>query len=194
MPAIEECLEVVRHRPPKAIPLVLCLAERDRPGRFTDIDDSIIKDVETRLGFEFHPDSAWLAEGRIGGVKALAQRKHLYFERRACLRRRRCGHVARAETLNAYHEKRRIQTADNSDGFIPGEAGTAVARADHWRRPHGARRGSKAVRTSRQRRGKISATHRENIIRFKAGENYSLNAAKTITITAGDQINNQDNR
>ena len=31
-----------------------------------------------------------------------------------------------AATLNAYNETRRLLTADNSDGFIPGEAGAAA--------------------------------------------------------------------
>jgi 3-oxoacyl-[acyl-carrier-protein] synthase-1 len=112
----------------KRMPLLLCLSEPDRPGRFTGLDETLIRDIAERVGQNFHEESCAIAEGRIGGVKALIRARQI-MDRDSQIRRVLiCGldTLLVTGTLNHYHEQRRLLTADNSDGFIPGEAACAV--------------------------------------------------------------------
>src|SRR5215510_1501193 len=65
-PAIRECLAQMVNVRPENIPVVLCIAEKDRPGRLPGLDDQLIEDVQSELGFSFHPKSCVIAEGRVG--------------------------------------------------------------------------------------------------------------------------------
>ena len=125
--AIEECISNCDDLVTREVPLLLCLAEEDREGKFDGLDSSVLREIEERTGLRFHPNSDVIAEGRIGGVKAvekaaeLLERDHSY-----CL-------VAGVDTwfsspmLTAAYGQRRLLTNENSDGFIPGEAACAIA-------------------------------------------------------------------
>ena len=119
---------IVKQYPVERMPLLLCLSETDRPGRFADLDELLWRDIVETLQLRFHPQSACIAEGRIGGVKALAYARKLIDSDADVTSVLICGvdSLLVAGTLNHYHEHRRLLTADNSDGFIPGEAATAV--------------------------------------------------------------------
>lgn len=125
--ALRECTE---HLPParlREIPLLLVVAEKDRPGRLSRLDDSLLRELMDRCGGPFHPDSQVIANGRVGGVEAIDLASRL-------LARSRCGSCLivgvdsflNAATLGAYHARARLLTPRNSDGFIPGEAAAAV--------------------------------------------------------------------
>ena len=126
-PAIKECLAHIGNVRPDQIPLLLCVAEKERPGRLEGLDDQLLQDVQTELGIRFHPRSGVVAKDRVGGAIALGAARHLIYEEHIPL----CliagvDSLLVAGTLAAYEEKDRLLTSQNSNGFIPGEAGAAV--------------------------------------------------------------------
>ena len=126
-PAIRECLDVAREFEPGAIPLLLCVAERERPGRRDGLDDRLLPEVQSLLGVRFHPRSGVIARGRVGGAVAIDQARKLIRQERLP----RCLVVGVdsflvGRTLAAYQQKHRLLTKANSNGFLPGEAGAAV--------------------------------------------------------------------
>ena len=129
VPAIQECLGRIGNIPAGQVPLLLCVAEPDRPGRFADLDDSFLHDVQERLGRTMHPDSAVIAAGRIGPVQAIAQADKLITAGRPYCIVAGVDTLLTGPTLTYYHGKRRLLTTENSDGFIPGEAAAAVLLA-----------------------------------------------------------------
>jgi 3-oxoacyl-[acyl-carrier-protein] synthase-1 len=127
VPAIQECLGSIRNISVKGIPLLLCLAEKSRPGRLNGLDETLLGEIEALLGVRFHPRSGTVEQGKVAGLTAMKEARRLFAEERIS----HCLIVAVdsflvASTLAAYEEKNRLQTSRNSDGFIPGEAGAAV--------------------------------------------------------------------
>ncbi|MEE9129614.1 MAG: hypothetical protein V3T84_06310 [Phycisphaerales bacterium] len=129
-PAIEEALAplIAERYAVERVPLLLCLSEPDRPGRFAELDQTLLRDIAERIERRFHPQSAVIAEGRIGGVKALMHARQIMDRDSQIQRLLVCGvdTLLVTASLNHYYEQRRLLTADNSDGFIPGEAAAAV--------------------------------------------------------------------
>lgn len=125
--AIRECLNSAGGVGPESIPVLLCVAEQERPGRFTGLDDLLLPQIQNLLGFRFHPLSKVIPHGRVGGAMAADQARRLIHDERLkyCI-------VAGVDsflvgpTLSAYDSKYRLLTSANSNGFIPGEAGAAV--------------------------------------------------------------------
>lgn len=126
-PAIMECLSVVEPSMYNQIPLFLCLAEKERPGRLQGLDESFLADLQTALGIHFHEQSQVINGGRVSGVLALKYARKFIFENRLpfCM-------IAGVDsflswpTLVHYQDNERLLTSTNSNGFIPGEAGAAV--------------------------------------------------------------------
>nr|MDQ2695983.1 hypothetical protein [Pseudomonadota bacterium] len=125
--ALAECLGSQPRLNPQHIPLLLCVAEPDRPGRLDGLDDELLPAVEKELASHFHEESQLIAQGRAGGVTALLQARRLICEQG-------CPAVVVAgvdsllvgPTLNAFEERERLLTSNNSNGFIPGEAAAAI--------------------------------------------------------------------
>jgi 3-oxoacyl-[acyl-carrier-protein] synthase-1 len=127
VPAIRECLAHTNGTTLDQIPLLLCVAENDRPGRLEGLDEQLLHDLQTQLGLRFHVDSHVIARGRVAGALALAEARQLINEQRVplCLIAGVDSFLV-ASTLAAYEEKHRLLTSQNSNGFIPGEAGAAI--------------------------------------------------------------------
>jgi 3-oxoacyl-[acyl-carrier-protein] synthase I len=125
--AIEESLEDIAQEAWPKIPLLLCVAEHDRPGRLDGLDDQLFIDIQQLLGTNFSPDSSIVAHGRASMAVALAAADKL-------LQHKKCQHVLVAaadslltwSTLSVYEKADRLLTEKNSNGFMPGEAGGAV--------------------------------------------------------------------
>lgn len=129
-PAIAECLRAAPGLEPADIVLLLCLSEPDRPGRFADLDLSLIDDVAAFLKVTFHVNSGVVTGGRVGGVDALhATRDLLNNRRQACILAGVDTFLV-APTLRSFEDNYQLLTSQNSDGFIPGEAGAAVLITD----------------------------------------------------------------
>lgn len=124
--AINECL-VQPHLAPDKLPLLLCVAEPERPGRMDGIDTELLSELEAELGVHFHKQSAVFAHGRVGGTVALRQARRLVHETNI-----ENVIIAGADsllvgpTLSAFEKRERLLTSQNSNGFIPGEAAAAV--------------------------------------------------------------------
>lgn len=127
--AIEEGLGDVPRDEWVQIPLLLCVAEPERPGRLdglAGLDDRLFTDIQAELGAKFAPQSAVVAHGRVGVAVALAQARKLLASG--------CDRVLVAATdslltwptLSHYEREDRLLTARNSNGFMPGEGAGAL--------------------------------------------------------------------
>jgi 3-oxoacyl-[acyl-carrier-protein] synthase I len=127
VPAIRECLAQAGNVRPEMIPLLLCVAEKERPGRLEGLDDELFSDVQTELGVRFHARSVVIPRGRVAGGLAMIEARRLIHEERLpfCIIAGVDSYLV-ASTLAAYEEKNRLLTSQNSNGFIPGEAGAAI--------------------------------------------------------------------
>ncbi|MCP4408417.1 MAG: hypothetical protein GY807_11765 [Gammaproteobacteria bacterium] len=125
--AIGECLRNDQRIDPQATPLMLCLAEQTRSGRVLQDDNQFFLDLQNELKLEFHPKSRIIAMGHVSMAVALRHARDLFAQQRV-------KHVLIAATdsfligptLAAYEEKERLLSSNNSNGFIPGEAGAAI--------------------------------------------------------------------
>ena len=125
--AIDECFEAVPHLDRSSIPLLICLAEKERPGRLAGLDTSFLSRLEKKLGYNLHRDSQCLADGAIGGLLALQKAKTLIRDKQAthCLIAGVDSYLT-SDTLKSYDSNLRLLTSSNSNGFVPGEGGAAL--------------------------------------------------------------------
>ncbi|WP_458024013.1 hypothetical protein [Pseudomonas aeruginosa] len=124
--AIDEALRGQPELDCTELPLLLCVAEGDRPGRCAGLDESFLRDLEGELGRRFHPSSALIARGRVGGAVALLNARKLI--QGGCRQVLVAGvdSFVSGPTLAAYEARERLLTSQNSNGFIPGEGAAAV--------------------------------------------------------------------
>ncbi len=125
--AVRECVANVPQLNLKQVPLLLCVAEAERPGRLANLDNSLLTDLQTEIGLSFHEKSQVIAEGRVGGVAALRQARQLVeAEKLPQVLIVGVDSLLVAASLRAYEEQEKLLTSQNSDGFIPGEAAAAI--------------------------------------------------------------------
>lgn len=125
--AIRQCLLAINTVETEKIPLLLCVAEQDRPERLEGLDDILLNEIQDKLGMKFNERSTTISNGRVGGIDALRQAVAIFNQGSVTY----CiiagvDTLLVADTLSAYEERERLQTSKNSNGFIPGEAGAAV--------------------------------------------------------------------
>lgn len=125
--ALRECATSNGELKLESVPILLCLAEAERPGRLQDLTDRVSEQVTEELGIQFHENSTVIARGHVGAAVALLQARRLIYEEQIPQ-----VIVAGVDSLlvgsaiSAYEERDRVLTSQNSDGFIPGEAAAAV--------------------------------------------------------------------
>jgi 3-oxoacyl-[acyl-carrier-protein] synthase I len=127
--AIYECLQTLDHeqRSDSAYPVIVCIAEQERAGELTGLDDSLLFAISQEIGIRFHLDSMVVAQGRVGAAVALLSARTLIHERHHS-----AVIVAAVDsyltwgTLTALEEGHRLMTSRNWDGFIPGEGAAAI--------------------------------------------------------------------
>jgi 3-oxoacyl-[acyl-carrier-protein] synthase-1 len=125
--AIEEALHGIPKAEWSQLPLLLSVAEPERPGRTDGLDDQLFLDIQAELGTRFAESSAIVAQGRVGVAVAIAQA-------RAMMARTKVPRVLVAaadsflswQTLSYYEQRDRLLTERNSNGFMPGEAAGAL--------------------------------------------------------------------
>lgn len=125
--AIGEALQSLEGVDSTQLPLLLGVAEEDRPGRLNGLDASLIQAIEQELGICFHPASNVIARGRVSGAVALLNARKMIAE--SAHRHVLIAGVdsfLRGATLSAYEQRGRLLTSENSNGFIPGEAAGAI--------------------------------------------------------------------
>jgi 3-oxoacyl-[acyl-carrier-protein] synthase-1 len=124
--AIEECLTPIPREDWTRFPVLLCTAERDRPGRIEGIDDQLTTSVADEIDVRFGQDTGLICQGRTGVAVALKRAQDLIYQRNA-------GPVlvvvtdslVTRRTLAHYDGADRLLTSSNSNGFIAGEGACA---------------------------------------------------------------------
>ena len=125
-PASRRCLGSA-DEPPESIPLFVGVSEPERPGRRVDQDRLLFPLLAAELGHALDGRSEIVPGGRIAGALALVRALELLRSGGA-----RFAVVAGVDcflsspAIARYEEERRLLTKANSDGFIPGEAASAV--------------------------------------------------------------------
>src|SRR5688500_14957061 len=112
VPSIRECVKGIQKVPANEVPLILCVAEGDRPGRFAHLDQSFLESVQEQLELRFHHSSAILAQGRVGGAYAVGRASALIAEGLPYCIVAGVDTFLVAETLAFFNEKRRLLTGD----------------------------------------------------------------------------------
>jgi 3-oxoacyl-[acyl-carrier-protein] synthase I len=124
---LRECLDQIPDVAPESIPVLLCVAEEDRPGRLEGLGNPLFYRACELLGVHFHDKSRVIAQGRVGGAVGLHHAGRLIYEGgfRHVIVAGVDSYLVGA-TLRAYDQRERLLTPENSNGFIPGEAGAAL--------------------------------------------------------------------
>lgn len=122
-----EALHGVNAADAAGIPLLLCVAEKERPGRLVGLDDTLIEQLQADLGYRFAADSCVIAQGRVSVAVAMAMARKLLDAARAT----RVLIVAVDSllswpTLSHFDRVGRLLTPDNSNGFMVGEGAGAL--------------------------------------------------------------------
>ena len=137
--AVADCLHEVDAGFIEHLPLLVGLAEPDRPGGGADLADYIIARAFERVGTGLRPRGVrTIAKGHASGFEGLRIARELLKSPGvpACLV---CGvdSYVNARSLLWLDEHQRLKTSENSDGVIPGEAAAAVlVRRDTSRSGH----------------------------------------------------------
>jgi 3-oxoacyl-[acyl-carrier-protein] synthase-1 len=125
--SVTECLASVSPEVHADLPLLLCISEKDRPGR-DDFEESVVQDVEAETGVRFSREyTRILPLGRASGLVAIDHARRLI----ADAARTRVL-IAGVDTLvvrnylSWLQDADRLLTEDNSNGVIPGEAAGCV--------------------------------------------------------------------
>jgi 3-oxoacyl-[acyl-carrier-protein] synthase I len=125
--AIEEALSHVPRSEWGKLPLLLCVAERERPGRMAGLDEQLFLLIQQELGVSFAAHSMVITQGRVAVAVAMAQARALIAQGQA-----RRVLVAAADsllswpTLAPYLQQQRLLTPSNANGFMPGEGAGAL--------------------------------------------------------------------
>ncbi len=122
---IEECIAAA-DGDGGAIPILVCLPEKARSGRFEQLEDRIWAGVDKVLGQRHHKSSRSYAYGQVGGVVALSDARELIASGTKEVIVAGVDTFLVAETLRGLSAQDRLLTESNSNGFIAGEAGAAV--------------------------------------------------------------------
>lgn len=110
-----------------ALPLLLCVAERDRPGRIDGLEDQLLREVEREIGTRFAAGSATIAGGRVGICAALSTARRLLYEGRVpFVLIGGADSLVTWSTLQVLAGRNRLLNEYNSNGFMAGEAAGAV--------------------------------------------------------------------
>ena len=125
--AVRECLDGASCKDTSAVPLVLSLPEKQRPGRVIDDDDTFFRDLEKELDTAFHEKSRVLTLGHTAAAVSLKHARELIGkDGTSQVLIVGVDSLLSAAALRALQEDERLLTSQNSNGFIPGEAATAI--------------------------------------------------------------------
>ncbi|MGH8137958.1 MAG: hypothetical protein ACREVV_07155 [Steroidobacteraceae bacterium] len=134
--AIAESLSGVPESDWSHIPLLLCVAERQRPGRTDGLENELYLSLEAELGTRFAPQSAIVPRGRSGIVIALEQARSLVAGGRVpAVVIAGVDSLLTWPQLSALDRGDRLLSGRNSNGFIPGEAAGALVVGPATREP-----------------------------------------------------------
>ncbi len=126
--AIEEAMQPMPRAQWGRVPMLLCVAEPDRPGRIEGMDVALAVQIQDLLGIRFDEyHSAVVTHGRVAPAVALDLARRLIVNRE-CARVLlvAADSLLARHTLAAYERDSRLLADSNSNGFMPGEAAGAM--------------------------------------------------------------------
>lgn len=127
-PAIGECLSNIPKELHANIPLLIGLPLMKLQG-YPEADNArLLADIENKLALPHHPNSTLFYFGQVSGAKALKQAYELLngqIEGHYCIVAGVDSYLQQSK-IDHYLEENRVITKKNSNGFFPGEAGSAV--------------------------------------------------------------------
>lgn len=125
--AVDECMAAMAPGATVGAPLVLCVAEAERPGRPDAFDGALVEEIEAELGVRFASGSRVIAQGRVGGLAGLHYARSLIHgaQADAVIVAGVDGYI-NWPTMSSFETRYRLLTSKNSNGFMPGEAAGAV--------------------------------------------------------------------
>lgn len=124
---IEEALQDINRDQWHRLPMLLCVAETERPGRMAGLDDLLFKQIQDELGVSFASSSAVVPYGRVSVAMALAQARILLESTKISgVLIVSADSLLSEFTLNHYEREDRLLTESNSNGFMPGEGAGAL--------------------------------------------------------------------
>ena len=125
--ALDEALSDAPGDVRAATPLLLCLAESERPGRMDGLDDSLLRALQDALQIGICRESCTVPQGRVGTAVALEKARRLIHDD---------GHpyvvIASADsllhwpTLSDFQRRDRLLSDSNSNGIVAGEGAGAL--------------------------------------------------------------------
>lgn len=125
--AAAECLMDVERERWNEIPLLLCVAEEDRPGRATGLDGQFIDELCAAMDAKFAEQSRVVPYGRASAAVALLQARRLIYEAaKPAVLIVAVDSLLTWPTLREFDRQRRLLATANSNGFLPGEGAAAV--------------------------------------------------------------------
>jgi len=124
--AIEDALQALEKEMWCDLPLLLCVAETERPGRMAGLDDELLTQIQIELGVEF-ATSKLVPHGRVAVAVALEQARTLILSTQSPgVLIVGVDSLLSWPTLSQYERHDRLLTESNSDGFMPGEGAGAL--------------------------------------------------------------------
>lgn len=125
--AMEEALGGLHHDDCERIPVVLCVAERARPGRAEGLENELLARIQELLGVKFARESVVVPHGRVSAAVALLQARKFLYERNAeFVLLAGVDSLLTWPTLQPLLQQDRLLTPTNSNGIMPGEGAAAV--------------------------------------------------------------------
>lgn len=125
--AITKCLAPLPRSDWPGIPLLLCVAERERPGRLDGLDEPLLTVIEQALGLQFAAGTLIIPQGRVSALIALREaRRRLAEPATTRVLVVATDSLLTWPTLSVYQAGARLLSQDNSNGFMPGEAAGAL--------------------------------------------------------------------
>jgi 3-oxoacyl-[acyl-carrier-protein] synthase I len=104
----------------------IAVADEQRPGALVPDDVTLLKDLAADLGVLIDPGSQILRMGRWAGAEAIIRAKAALQSGHPSALVVAYDSLLTGPTINDLAAKGRLITKDNPDGFIPGEAASAV--------------------------------------------------------------------
>jgi len=126
--ALADCLAGVAKLQTEKVPLLVGLAEPERPGGGADLGITLLTRIQDKLGLKFHPKlSRAIASGHTSGFDGLRFARELLRSPQIpyCLVCATDSYL-HADSLRWLEQAQRLKTPSHSDGIIPGEAAAAL--------------------------------------------------------------------
>lgn len=125
--AVNECLAASETSLSDPVPVLLCLSEESRPGRFSGLNDEFLHDLSEEVKTPFCDSSQVFCNGPIGGVQAVQRAFHLINEKKhPAVIVVGTDTLMVAKTLRSLDKHHRLLTPTNSNGLMPGEGAAAL--------------------------------------------------------------------